>query len=134
MNILKASILLVILLKCVIASESSVKGDVIKALEEDGFESIKDDWGKWKDRNDLFDHVVTKSVDFIAGFINQVEDLTRPTLAALFIKRCDEADEVLKKVKYDDIDLIFLTDYRPELAEPPYILFKVIDKINDPKN
>ena len=41
MNILKYSIPLVILLKCVIASESGVKEDVIKALEEDGFGSIK---------------------------------------------------------------------------------------------
>ena len=73
MNILKASISLVILLKCVIASESGVKEDVIKAVEENGFESIKSDWRKWKDRNDLFDHVVMKSVEFIAGFINQVE-------------------------------------------------------------
>src|ERR1700722_11820020 len=122
MNILKASILLVILLKCVIASESGVKGDVIKALEEDGFESINNDWRKWKDRNDLFDYVVTKSVEFIAGFINQVGILKVPTLAALFIKRPDEVDQVLKRIKYNDGDLIYLTLYRPELAEPPYIL------------
>ena len=41
MNILKYSISLAILLKCVIASESGVKEDVIEALEENGFESIK---------------------------------------------------------------------------------------------
>ena len=35
---------------------------VIKALEEEGFESIKRDWEKWKNRKDLFDYVVTKSV------------------------------------------------------------------------
>ena len=41
--------------------------------KENGFKSIKRDWAtKWKDRNDLFDYVVTKSVEFIAGFINQV--------------------------------------------------------------
>ena len=80
--------------------------DVIKALEEDGFGSIKRDWEKWKDRNDLFDHVVTKSVEFIVGFINQVENAKRPTLAALFIKRPDMVDEVLKKIKYDDDDLM----------------------------
>ena len=73
MNILKYSISLVILLKCAIASESDVTEDVIEALKEDGFESIKRDWEKWKDRNDLFDHVVMKSVGFIVGFINQVE-------------------------------------------------------------
>ena len=41
MNIFQLSLLLAILLKCVIASESGVREDVIKALEEDGFESIK---------------------------------------------------------------------------------------------
>ena len=95
--------------------------------------SIKRDWEKWKDRNDLFDHVVTKSVEFIAGFINQVEDAKRPTLAALFIKRFDIVDEVLKKIKYDDNDLRDLTDHRPELAESHDKFFKAIDKIKDPK-
>ena len=134
MNILKYSISLAILLKCVIASESSVKEDVINALEENGFESIKRDWGKWEYRKDLFDYVVMKSVEFIAGFINQVEDAKRPTLAALFIKRPDEVDQVLKKIKYNDDDLIYLTDYRPELAESHDKFFKVIDKIKDPEN
>ena len=60
MNILKASILLVILLKYVIASESDVNEDVIKVLEEDGFVSIKRDWNHWEYRKDLFDHVVMK--------------------------------------------------------------------------
>ena len=89
---------------------------------------------KWKDRNDLFDHVVTKSVEFIVGFINQVEDAKKPTLAALFIKRPDKVDEVLKKIKYDDNDLSNLTNYRPELAESHEGFFKVIDKIKDPEN
>ena len=100
-------------------SENNVEEDVIEAVEEDGFVSIKRDWEKWKDRNDLFDYVVTKSVEFIIGFINQVENAKRPTLAALFIKRCDEVDEVLKKIEYDDNDLMYLTDHRPELAESP---------------
>ena len=43
-------------------------------------------------------------------------------------------DEVLKKIKYDDNDLMNLTDHRPELAESHENFFKVIDKINDPKN
>ena len=50
--------------------------------------------------------MVMKSVDFIAGFINQVENAKRPTLAALFIKRSDEVDQVLKKIKYNDNDLM----------------------------
>src|ERR1700722_5020765 len=133
MNILQLSLLLAILLKCVIASESGVAQDVIKALEEPGFESIEDDWRKWQHRDDLFDHVVAKSVEFIIGFINQVKNLKGPTLAALFIKRFDEVDQVLENIEYDDDDLIFLTNYRPELAEPPYILFNVIDKIKGPE-
>ena len=61
---------------------------------------------KWEYRNDLFDYVVTKGVDFIAGFINQVEDAKKPTLAALFLKRPDKVDEVLEKIKYNDYDLM----------------------------
>ena len=97
MNIFQLSLLLAILLKCVTASESGVAQDVIEALEEPGFESIQDDWIKWKHRKDLFDHVVTKSVEFIAGFINQVRKAKTPTLAALFLKRLDKVDQVLRK-------------------------------------
>ena len=39
--------------------------------------------------------MVMRSVEFIAGFINQVVNAKRPTLAALFIKRADEVDQVL---------------------------------------
>ena len=103
-------------------------------LKRMDLEASRDDWRKWSDRNDLFDYVVTKSVEFITGFINQVEDAKRPTLAALFIKRSDEVDQVLKKIKYDDYDLRDLTDHRPELAESHENFFKVIDKIKDPEN
>lgn len=98
MNILKHLTLLAIFLKCVIASESSVKADVIEVIEEEGFESIKRDWRKWSDRKDLFDHVVTKSVEFIAGFINQVKYAKERTLAALFLNSPDKVDEVLDKI------------------------------------
>src|ERR1700722_14606978 len=110
MNIFQLSLLLAILLKCVVASESGVAQDVIDALEQPGFESIKDDWGKWIGRKDLFDHVVTRSVEFIARFINQVRKAKTPTLAALFLKRLDEVDQVLKRIKYYDEDLMCLTD------------------------
>ena len=43
-------------------------------------------------------------------------------------------DQVLKKIEYNDDDLMDLTDYRPELAESHDKFFKVIDKIKDPKN
>ena len=44
MNILKVAVLFGILLKCVAASESNVKDDVIEALGENEFEGIKRDW------------------------------------------------------------------------------------------
>ena len=50
--------------------------------------------------------MVTKSVEFITGFINQVEYAKKHTLAALFLKRSDVVDEVLKKIEYNDDDLI----------------------------
>ena len=132
MNIFQLSLLLAILLKCVTASESGVAQDVIEALEEPGFESIEDDWVKWRHRNDLFDYVVTKSVEFIAGFINQVEDVKRPTLAALFIKRPDIVDQVLKKIEYDDDDLSDLTNIDLNWQNRTTYFFNVIDKIKDP--
>ena len=108
--------------------------DVIEALAENRFVNIKRNWEKWEKRNDLFDYVVTKSVEFITKFINQIEKLKMPTLAALFIKRSDVVDEVLKKIKYSDSDLIILTYHRPELAEYHSRFFKAIDKINGLEN
>ena len=108
--------------------------DVITVVEEEGFVSIKQDWRKWEDREDLFDHVVTKDIDFIIGFINQVEKAKIPTLAALFVKRPDAVNQVLNNVHYNDNDLLNLTKYRAELAESPDNFFNVIGKIKDPRN
>ena len=56
------------------ASEGNVARDVIDALGEKGFKCLNRDlWAKWKDRDDLFDYVVTKEPTFIVGFIKQVE-------------------------------------------------------------
>ena len=76
-----------------------MKEDVIEALEREGkdLKASRETGKSGKDRNDLFDEVVTKSVEFIVGFINQVEDAKIPTLAALFIKRPDIVDEVLRR-------------------------------------
>ena len=134
MNILRYSTSLIILLKYVIIDERNVKGDVVKAVEENGFEGIRRNWKKWWNRKDLFDYVVTKDVEFIIGFINQVDSAKKPTLAALFIKRPDDVDEILKKINHSDDDLVYLTRYRPELAESHAKFFRVIDMINDPKN
>ena len=105
MNILQLSLLLAILLKCVIASERVVALDVTTVLEEEEFGSIKQSWRKWQKRRDLFDEVVTKSHAFIINFIESVIKLKTPTLAALFTKRPDAVDEVLKRINYDDYDL-----------------------------
>ena len=43
-------------------------------------------------------------------------------------------DQVLKKIEYNDYDLMYLTYYRPELAESHDNFFNVIDKIKNPGN
>lgn len=112
--------------------------DVIKALSESerekGFESIKENWGMWSYRNDLFDHAITKGVGFLLEFINQVEDAKRHILATLFLKRPDVVDNVLTNIGCDHDDLIHLTSYQPELAELHDKFFKVIDKLKDPEH
>ena len=95
--------------KCVIASESDVAQDVIDALGEEGFVSIRRDfWKHWCDRKDLFDCVVMRDIEFIIGFIKQVDYAQERILAALFVKRPGEVDKVLEKVEYNDNDLIDL--------------------------
>jgi len=111
-----------------------VKEDVIKALEQPGFGSIRDGWEEWQYRRDLFDCVVTKDVGFIAAFINQLEDAKIPTLAALFIKRPNEVDQVLNNIHYTDYALQVLVASRPELAKSHENFFEVIDRIKHPKN
>jgi len=139
MNILKVSILFAIFLNCVAASESGVADDVIKALSLKeyvlGFKSINNEWERWGNRKDLFDHVVTKEAWFIARFINQVKDLwlKRYTLTTLSIKKPEIFGKVLEKIKCDDSDLASLTMHRPELAEYHETFFNVIDTIKDPK-
>ena len=39
----------------------------------------------------------------------------------------------LRRIDYDDDDLYYLTDYRPELAGSPEKFFRVLDKIKEPK-
>ena len=43
-------------------------------------------------------------------------------------------DEVLGRIDYDDDDLRYLTDYRPELAGSPEKFFRILDKIKEPGN
>ena len=92
--------------------------DVIDALGEEGFVSIRRDfWKHWCDRKDLFDCVVMKDIEFIIGFIKQVDYAQERVLAAMFVKRPSEVDKVLERVEYDDKDLIDLIAYRPGIRE-----------------
>ena len=134
MSILKVSILLAIILKCVIASESVVAPDVIKVLEGEGFKSIKKNWRKWIGRKDLFDYMATKDPEFISKFINRIRSAKERTLAALFLHRPEMVDDVLRRIGHTDNDLIYLTDHRAELAELHENLFKLIGKIKYWKN
>ena len=38
-------------------------------------------------------------------------------------------DDVLRRIEYDDDELVALTDYRPELAGSPEKFFRILDKI-----
>jgi len=131
MNIFQLFILLAILLKCVVASESGVAQDVIEALEQPGFVSIRQDWiKKWRLRDDLYDEVVIKGPDYICNFINQTKYTKKNILAALFIKRPELVDKVLNNIKYDDTDLVELIEgCRSELVESPENFLNVISKI-----
>ena len=56
-------------------------------------------------------------------------------LAALFDKGEEGMiDGVLGRIEYNDYDLRYLTNYRPELAGSPEKFFRVLDKIEDPEN
>lgn len=135
MNILQVSILLAILLKCVTASESGVAQDVIDALGEPGFESIKRDfWMRWTDRKDLFDYVVAQKPDFIVGFIKEVGPAKEHTLAALFDKEPGKVSEVLRNIDYGDRDLIDSVRLRPEVASQPEEFLRILDMLKTERN
>ena len=56
-------------------------------------------------------------------------------LAALFDKGEEEMiDGVLGRINYNNDDLYYLTNYRPELAGSPEKFFRVLDKIKEPRN
>ena len=85
-------------------------------------------------RKDLFDEVVRRDPKFVIKFINQVKDATSGTLAALFLKHPDKADQVLMKIQYNDEVLKNLTVYRPTLAESHEGFFKVLKEIGYHEN
>ena len=107
MNIVHVLILFAILLKCVIASADDVASDVIKVVDRKKFEEIRRGWEHWRGRKDLFNYVITKSIDFIVEFIRQIYDSKRRILEALFDKKPELVDEVLQRITYDDDDLLF---------------------------
>ena len=120
--------------KCGIASESDVAQDVIDALSEEEFVNIKRDfWKHWCDRKDIFDCVVMRDIEFIIGFIKQVDYAQERTLAALFIHRPDKVDKVLKRIEYNDKDLFDLISYRPKIRESRDGLLKLVEMIENPE-
>ena len=129
MNIVHVLILFVILLKCVIASADDVASDVIKVVDRKKFEEIRRSWEHWRDRKDLFNYVVTKRIDFIVEFIQQIYDSKRRILEALFDKRPGLVDGVLKRITYEDDDLVFLARDRPELARSLEKFFNILGKM-----
>ena len=66
--------------KCVIAGESEVAQDIIDALGEEGFVSIKRDWTKWENRTDLFDHVIRKTSSSSLGSSSKLMEQRNPLL------------------------------------------------------
>ena len=71
----------------------------------------------------------------LSGLFKVLVHLQRTrVLAALFDKGEGMIDEVLGGIEYDDNDLCYLTNYRPELAGSPEKFFRILDKIKDPEN
>ena len=89
---------------------------------------------KWKERNDLLDDVIAKDADVTVKLIQNVESARGRVLAALFDKGEGMIDDVLGGINYNDKDLRNLTYYRPELAGSTEKFFRVLDKIEDPRN
>ena len=133
MNILSVIVLVVILLKCVIASADYWGEKFRRAVDERNFVLLDASKGVWTERDDLLDYVIEKGLDVTVWVINNAEGAKEHVLAALFDKREGMVDGVLGGIKYDDNDLWGLTKYRKELAGSPAKFFRVLDKIKDPK-
>jgi hypothetical protein len=121
-------------------SESGAERDDVfgkefrEAVDRENFGWLNVHLRDWKDRGDLPDDVIAKGADVTVWFIQRVGKAKRFILAALFDKgEKGMIDDVLKKVEYNDYDLVHLTSYRPELASSPEKFFRVLDKIKDPK-
>ena len=105
-----------------------------EAVDRGNFGWLRANWGRWRDRKDLFDYVIEKGADFTVRFIQNVEYAEGRVLAALFDKGEERMiDDVLGGIEYGDCDLYDLTNYRPELAGSPEKFFRVLDKIEDPE-
>ena len=105
-----------------------------EAVDGGNFGWFKANWERWKDRKDLLDDVIAKGADVTVRLIQNAESAKERVLAALFDKGEEGMiDGVLGGIKYDDYDLPYLTNYRPELAGSPEKFFRVLDKIKDRK-
>ena len=87
----------------------------------------------WWDRRDLLDDVIGKGADVAVWFIQNVGMQNGVHLLHSLIREKGMIDDVLEEIEYDDDDLCYLTDYRPELAGSPEKFFRILDKIKEPK-
>ena len=97
-------------------------------------DGLNENWRDWGKRKDLLDAVIANGVDVTVKLIQSVGLFTkRCILAALFDKGEGMIDGVLEGVGYDDEDLCYLTNYRPELPGSPKKFFRALDKIEKPE-
>ena len=110
MNILQLSLLLAIPLKCVIASETVCGKDVIEALSETRRKDLKASRRTGRSGKIAMIYLMMWLRRMSSSSLDSSIKLgmqRQHTLAALFLKRPDKVDEVLKKIKCIDDDLVF---------------------------
>ena len=113
-------------------SDDALGKEFREAVDGGNFGWLKANWERWEDRKDLLDDVIAKGADVTVKLIQNVESAKEHVLAALFDKGEEGMiDGVLGRIKYNDYDLCYLTDYRPELAGSPEKFFRILDKIED---
>ena len=128
------------IVSCADSGNDTESGDTLgvgfrKAVDGRNFGWLRANWWIWEDRKDLLDDVIAKGADFIVRFIQNVGSAKDCVLAALF----DKGEKgmiagVLRRIKYGDWNISYLSEYRPELAGSPEKFFRVLDKIECPWN
>ena len=120
---------------CAVSESDDAFGKgLMEAVDGRNFAWLRAGLWIWEKREYLLDYVIRRGANVTVWFIQSVESTKCSALAALFDKGEGMIDEVLERVEYDDWDLITLTDHRPELAGSPEKFFRVLDKIEGPRN